>query len=211
SVMEQCPFVMLSGVGADAFAREQGLETKDPSFFFTQRRWDDLQRAKASEAAAGEVWDPESRPNTVDLPEEEDPGRTGTVGAVALDPRGRLVAGTSTGGSANKKWGRIGDSPVIGAGTYAGSHCGVSCTGWGEYFIRNAVAFDIQARMAYRGLTLREACAEVILEVLEAQRTGLGGVVALDRDGNVEICFNTRGMYRGWVDEEGRIEVAIFD
>lgn len=221
AVMEDCPHVMLSGSGAETFAREAGLDIEDVDYFFTQRRWDDLQDAKAREAQG------EARPNTVDVPNEpleavdpkadESPvsedllkSQSGTVGAVALDSGGTLVAGTSTGGSANKKWGRIGDSPVIAAGTYAGSHCGVSCTGWGEYFIRHAVAYDIQARMVYLGLSLSEATRQVILGTLENHRKGLGGVVAMDKDGNIEMCYNTHGMYRGWVDEEGRIEVAIF-
>ena len=216
-IMEECSHVMLTGSGAEVFAREVGLEPEEPGYFFTQRRWDDLQAAKAREAEG------EARPNTVDMeeaqalaagaepPTEDDlKSRSGTVGAVALDREGRLVAGTSTGGSANKKWGRIGDSPVVGAGTYAGSHCGVSCTGWGEYFIRHAVAHDIQARMAYMGLSLREAAQQVVMEKLEEQRKGLGGVVAMDREGNVEMCFNTRGMYRGWVDEGGRVKVSVF-
>jgi len=200
-VMERCPHVMLSGAGAESFAAEMGLEAMDPGYFFTQRRWDALQEARAREAKG------ETVPNTLDL---EAGHASGTVGAVALDPRGRLVAGTSTGGSANKKWGRIGDSPVVGAGTYAGSHCGVSCTGWGEYFIRHAVAHDIQARMAYLGISLKEAAHQVVMERLEAERPGLGGIVAMDRSGSVEMCFNTQGMYRGWVDEEGRIQVAIY-
>lgn len=232
-VMEDCPHVMLAGAGAEAFARSVGMESTPAEFFFTQRRWDDLQAAKAREAQGAEA------PNTVDVDDvqalaagAEPSGRgdpkplgldfgtrassddlkdnSGTVGAVALDANGLLVAGTSTGGSANKKWGRIGDSPVIAAGTYAGSHCGVSCTGWGEYFIRHAVAHDIQARMAYLGLSLREATHQVVMEKLEAHRKGLGGVVALDREGNVEMCFNTRGMYRGWVNQEGKIQVAIW-
>lgn len=232
-VMEDCPHVMLAGAGAEAFARSMGMESTPADFFFTQRRWDALQAAKAREAAGKDA------PNTVDVddplamaagdepgeaPGQAPPGldfgkrpsqdelkdNSGTVGAVALDPDGLLVAGTSTGGSANKKWGRIGDSPVIAAGTYAGSHCGVSCTGWGEYFIRHAVAHDIQARMAYLGLSLREATRQVIMEKLEAHREGLGGVVALDRDGYVEMCYNTRGMYRGWVNQEGEIQVAIW-
>jgi beta-aspartyl-peptidase (threonine type) len=197
-VMMDCPHVMLAGRGAEGFARSMGLESTDPDFFFTQRRWDDLQAAKAREHGG------EARPNTVDL------DQTGTVGAVALDQAGMLVAGTSTGGSANKKWGRIGDSPVVAAGTYAGSHCGVSCTGWGEYFIRHAVSHDVQARMAYLGLSLREAAHQVVMEKLEMDRKGLGGIVAMDRDGNVEMCFNTRGMYRGWVGEDGEIRTAIF-
>jgi beta-aspartyl-peptidase (threonine type) len=218
-VMERCPHVMLSGSGAEAFAREVGMESTPPEFFYTERRWNDLQAAMAREAGG------EAAPNTVDAqdagalaagadplaaPPDDGKDNTGTVGAVALDARGVLVAGTSTGGSANKKWGRIGDSPIIGAGTYAGSHCGVSCTGWGEYFIRHAVAHDIQARMAYLGISLREATRQVILEKLESHRKGLGGVVAMDRDGNVEMTFNTRGMYRGWVDQDGSLDVAIY-
>lgn len=204
AVMERCPHVMLSGQGAEAFAREHGLKLEEASFFLTQRRWEALQKAKMREAGG------RGRPNTVDAP--PDPGnRSGTVGAVALDRGGRLVAGTSTGGSANKRWGRIGDSPVIGAGTYAGAHCAVSCTGWGEYFIRNAVAHDVEARMAYLGVSLSEAAHQIIMESLEAQLPGLGGLVAMDRHGHVEMCFNTRGMYRGWIDQDGRLEVAIFD
>lgn len=216
-VMEACPHVMLSGPGAEAFAREMGIEATPPEFFHTDRRWRDLLAAKAREAGG------ETAPNTVDgdapgsgrpggrtrAPSPEGP-ETGTVGAVALDAEGLLVAGTSTGGSANKKWGRIGDSPIIGAGTYAGSHCGVSCTGWGEYFIRHAVAHDIQARMAYLEISLREAAGQVVMERLEAVRKGLGGIVALDREGNVAMTFNTRGMYRGWADQDGRVEVAIY-
>ena len=121
-----------------------------------------------------------------------------------------LVAGTSTGGSANKKWGRIGDSPVIAAGTYAGAHAAVSCTGWGEYFIRHAVAHDIEARMAYLGVDLGEAVRQVVMEKLEAHRPGLGGLVALDREGHAELSFNTRGMYRGWANEKGQVQVAIY-
>jgi len=225
-VMEDCPHVMLSGAGAEAFAREVGIEATPADFLFTQRRWEDLQAAKAREARGV------GAPNTVDIedalakaagakpPDDINIGapisqaelkdNSGTVGAVALDASGLLVAGTSTGGSANKKWGRIGDSPVIGSGTYAGSHCGVSCTGWGEYFIRHAVAHDIQARMAYLGISLKESTDQVIMEKLEAQRRGLGGVVAMDREGNIEMSFNTRGMYRGWVDQAGRIQVAIY-
>jgi beta-aspartyl-peptidase (threonine type) len=214
---------MLAGAGAESFARTVGIESTPREFFFTERRWNDLQAAKTREAGG------DGAPNTVDVDDagamaagadplapptpvrpEELGDNSGTVGAVALDSRRLLVAGTSTGGSANKKWGRIGDSPVIGAGTYAGSHCGVSCTGWGEYFIRHAVAHDIQARMAYLNLSLKDAAHQVVMENLEAHRKGLGGVVAMDREGNVEMVFNTRGMYRGWVDQEGRLKVAIW-
>lgn len=232
-IMERCPHVMLSGKGAEAFAREMGMESTPADFFYTERRWNDLLAARARDEMGDDA------PNTVDLEDagalaagaeplapvegprgggssseaissEELARNSGTVGAVALDAGGTLVAGTSTGGSANKKWGRIGDSPVIAAGTYAGSHCGVSCTGWGEYFIRHAVAHDIQARMAYLGVSLRDATRQVVMEKLEAHRKGLGGVVAMDRHGNLEMTYNTRGMYRGWVDQDGHLEVAIF-
>lgn len=222
-VMERCPHVMLAGAGAEAFARTVGIESTPADYFFTQRRWNDLLAAREREASGYRV------PNTVDLDagagaagagtppgldfgtsQAELKDNSGTVGAVALDASGMLVAGTSTGGTANTKWGRIGDSPVIGAGTYAGSHCGVSCTGWGEYFIRHAVAHDVQARMAYLGISLREAAHQVVMEKLEAARRGLGGLCAMDREGNVEMAFNTRGMYRGWVDQDGRIQVAIY-
>lgn len=232
-VMERCPHVMLSGPGAETFAREMGMESTPAEFFHTERRWNELLAAQAREAKG------DGAPNTVDLQDagalaagaeplaaapqtggegasspatspEDLKENSGTVGAVALDAQGLLVAGTSTGGSANKKWGRIGDSPIIAAGTYAGSHCGVSCTGWGEYFIRHAVAHDVQARMAYLGISLREATHQVVMEKLEAHRSGLGGIVAMDRDGNLEMTYNTRGMYRGWVDQDGRIEVAIY-
>jgi beta-aspartyl-peptidase (threonine type) len=224
-VMEDCPHVMLAGAGAEEFARTVGIESTPADFFFTQRRWDDLQAAKAREASG------DAAPNTVDMdalakaagaepPDDINIGapisaaelrdNSGTVGAAALDASGMLVAGTSTGGSANKKWGRIGDSPVIAAGTYAGSHCAVSCTGWGEYFIRYAVAYDIQARMEYLGVSLKEATDQVIMGRLEAERRGLGGLCALDRDGNMEFSFNTRGMYRGWVDQNGQLQVAIY-
>ncbi len=203
AVMEGSPHVMISGEGADNFAREAGLAMETDSYFVTERRKEELRRAKERETRGAD------RPNTVDR-ETDVMFESGTVGAVALDAQGRLAAGTSTGGSANKRWGRIGDSPVIGAGTYAGEHCGVSCTGWGEYFIRNAVAHDIEARMAYLGVSLLEAARCVIHEKLETQLPGLGGLVAMDRQGYVEMCFNTSGMYRGWIDEEGRAEVAIF-
>ncbi len=214
-VMEDCPHVMLSGVGAEEFARQMGMGAMPEDYFFTERRWSDLQAAKTREASGSDT------PNTVDseeaqalaagaVPPPELREKSGTVGAVALDAAGMLVAGTSTGGSANKKWGRIGDSPVIGSGTYAGSNCGVSCTGWGEYFIRNAVAHDIEARMAYLGESLPEAAGRVILETLESQRRGLGGVVAMDKNGQIAMPFNTQGMYRGWVNQDGEIFVDIY-
>jgi len=185
AVMEASPHVMLSGTGADAFAREQGLELVQNSYFSTPRRREALRRAQAD-------------------------AKHGTVGCVALDQDGHLAAGTSTGGMTNKRWGRIGDSPVIGAGTWADdATCAVSSTGWGEYFIRGAVAHDIHARMAYQGLSLAAAGRAVVLEDLTAAG-GTGGVIALDRSGRVAAPFNTAGMYRGWIDARGGVTVQLY-
>jgi len=206
AVMERSPHVMMAGAGADRFAEEQGLELVDPAYFRTEARWEALQRARESDR--------------IRLSEEEDPGaqsgrepddfKFGTVGAVALDREGDLAAGTSTGGMTNKRWGRIGDAPIIGAGTYANNHsCGVSATGHGEYFIRAVVAYDICARMEYRGISLENAGREVVMERL-VEMGGEGGVVALDRDGNVSMPFNTPGMYRGYIDSRGRALIMIY-
>ncbi len=184
-VMERSAHVLLAGDGAEAFAKEQGMALVPRSYFFTQRRWDELQRAKAAVKVHG------------------------TVGAVALDQAGRLAAGTSTGGLTNKRWGRIGDSPIIGAGTYASGSCAVSGTGVGEYFMRNVVAYDICARMLYRGETLAAAADSVIMRKLVAQG-GEGGVIALDRDGHFVMTFNSEGMYRGHVGPDGQIVVRIY-
>jgi beta-aspartyl-peptidase (threonine type) len=197
AVMERTPHVLLSGPGAEAFAAEAGLEIVDPSYFATERRLRALERAQERETeesarASGE------------------PDRyLGTVGAVALDRQGRIAAGTSTGGMTNKRHGRIGDSPIIGAGTYANAECGVSATGHGEYFIRHAVAFDICARATYEGRTAGEAAHHVIHEVL-APRGGSGGVITLDRQGRHAAAFNTDGMYRGWIGVDGEPHVAMF-
>jgi beta-aspartyl-peptidase (threonine type) len=232
-VMEDCPHVFLSGEGAEAFAREMGIESSPNEWFVTPRRLEALEAARAREAEGDATPNTVSRPPDVPAAEGKGNGRddvgrpdvagtggagdpltpedfAGTVGAVALDREGRIVAGTSTGGMANKKWGRIGDSPVIGSGTYASTRCGVSCTGWGEYFIRNAVAHDIDARMEYLGVSLAEAARQVIHDKLESQLTGLGGIVALDAEGHVELAWNTAGMYRGWVGPGGVPEVGIY-
>jgi beta-aspartyl-peptidase (threonine type) len=198
-LMERSEHLMLTGAGAEAFARTVGLEDTDPAFFHTERRWEDLLRER--EAAGG-------RPNV--LGPVDPTSRAGTVGAVARDPDGRLAAATSTGGMANKTWGRVGDSPIIGAGTYASELCAVSCTGWGEYFIRHAAAHDVHARMAHGGASLKQATHGVIWETLHAHVPSSGGLVAVDGQGHVELCFNTPGMYRGWVDQEGRRSVSIY-
>ena len=189
-VMEKSPHVLLSGAGAERFAREQGIPSTPKEWFFTERRWQELQDAKAAEARPADKF--------------------GTVGAIALDRSGRLAAGTSTGGMTNKKWGRIGDSPLIGAGTYANARCGVSGTGWGEYFIRNAVAYDICARVEYAGVSIAAAAADVVVTKLAQQQKDTGGVIAMDREGHIATPFNTAGMYRGWIDQTGAVTVAIF-
>jgi beta-aspartyl-peptidase (threonine type) len=185
TVMEKSPHVMLTGKGASEFAAEMGLEIVDPSYFRDERRYNELQRALKDE-------------------------KHGTVGCVALDMNGDLAAGTSTGGMTNKRYNRVGDAPVIGAGTYANNAtCAVSATGHGEFFIRYTVAHDISALMEYRGLTLDQAAGEVIKEKL-VRAGGTGGVVAVDRTGNITMPFNTEGMYRGFKTSGGRNGVYIF-
>ena len=195
AVMDHSEHVFLTGRGAEKFAEEQGIETVDPSYFYTERRWNALQKRL-------EV---EKENKNVQLTEAE---KHGTVGAVALDQHGNLAAGTSTGGMTNKKYNRIGDSPVIGAGTYADNTCAVSSTGHGEYFIRYAVAHDISAIMDYGGSSLQEAADQVINKKLK-EKGGTGGVIAVDHYGNVAMPFNTEGMYRGYI-RPGEREVLIY-
>lgn len=201
-VMENSPHVMMSGNGADVFAKEQGLELVDSSYFFTQNRWDALQNALKREKM--ELDHDGSKENN-------DPDKKkGTVGAVALDKDGNLAAATSTGGMTNKRWGRVGDSPIIGAGTYANNQtCAVSSTGHGEFFIRHVVAYDIAALMEYGGQTLKEAAEYVVNQKLKEQG-GRGGVIALDAKGNYAMPFNTEGMYRGVIQEGKAAEVLIY-
>ncbi len=193
AVMEKSPHVLLTGRGAEQFAQEQGLEIVDPQYFFTQDRYDALQRAKEQE---------NKKTGAVDTPADY---KFGTVGCVALDKHGNIVAGTSTGGMTNKRWNRLGDAPIIGAGTFAdNSTVGVSCTGHGEFFIRYAVAYDVHALMAYKGLDLREATHQIINEKLKAVG-GEGGLIALDKSGNVAMPFNSEGMYRGYARPNERV------
>ena len=204
SVMENSPHVMLSGEGAEQFAKEQKLEIVDPSYFWTKDRWDGLQKLKQKESSgsAGKV-----SQNAV-LESFETDQKFGTVGAVALDKNGNIAAGTSTGGMTNKKWNRIGDAPIIGAGTYANSQVGISCTGWGEYFIRTTAARTIAAKMEYQKKDLKSAAQETIEEI--EKLGGDGGLIALDKEGNIAMPFNTSGMYRGAITENGEIEIEIF-
>jgi len=186
AVMEETNHVLLTGEGAEELAISAGLEMVDTSYFFTKSRWNSYLRAK----------------NKAE--------KFGTVGAVALDKYGNLAAGTSTGGMTYKMKGRVGDSPIIGAGTYADNNtCAVSATGHGEYFIRNVVAYDISALMKYKRMTLQQAADEVIMNKLKAIG-GDGGIVAVDKDGHISMTFNTAGMYRGFVTSEGEKEVLIY-
>jgi beta-aspartyl-peptidase (threonine type) len=199
--MEKSGHVMMDGEGAEAFARENGIELVDQKYFYTQERWEALEKVKAAEksrtGAAGKAF----------IITDQD--RHGTVGAVALDRNGNLAAATSTGGTTNKRPGRVGDSPVIGAGTYANnSTCAVSGTGDGEYFIRATVAHDVSALMQYRGMSLKEAAQSVLDKV--AKLGGSGGLIAIDRQGNIALPFNTSGMYRAYVDPNGKFVVEIY-
>lgn len=196
AVMERSPHVLLVGDGAMAFSREAGLAFADPDYFFTEARWQALQETQAQEAAGGADAD-ESR-------------RHGTVGAVARDSSGDLAAATSTGGMTGKFPGRIGDSPVIGAGTYAdNASCAVSATGHGEFFIRYAAAHEIAARIVHAGVSPAEAATAVVAEL--GRVGGSGGVVAIGRDGEVALPFNCAGMYRGYVEDNGIVYTAIYD
>lgn len=200
AVMERSRHVMLIGEGAETFARSVGIEWVDPAYFRTDHRWEALQRAKAAEAAADAAGAADALPSSAYF---------GTVGAVALDAQGRLAAATSTGGMTNKRWGRVGDAPIIGAGTYADTGCAVSATGWGEFFIRLAVAHDICARIAYRGDSLARAADAVVMQRVP-ELGGDGGVIALDAQGNIAMPFNTAGMYRAWRRADGSRATAIF-
>jgi beta-aspartyl-peptidase (threonine type) len=194
-VMEDSPHVMLAAKGAEAFAKAKGVESVDPDYFGTERRRKALEAYKADEFAGVE-------------PEAD--YKFGTVGVVVLDKAGNLVAGTSTGGMTGKRWGRVGDSPIIGAGTYADNRsCAVSATGHGEFFIRHTVSRDICARMQFAGASLHDATAQVVLKELVAAG-GEGGVVAVDRAGNVALTFNTPGMYRASINATGEKTVGIF-
>lgn len=203
-VMEQSPHVLMTGEGAEVFAVQKGLELVDPKYFYTEERWQQLQRVKEAEKAA--------TPKQSKLERELrafDEHKFGTVGAVALDRAGNLGAGTSTGGMTNKRFGRVGDSPIIGAGTYADNEtCGVSCTGDGEYFIRASVAHEVSSRMRYAGESIERAAAGALEKV--GKLGGTGGLIALDRRGNFAMPFNTSGMYRGAVGPEGRPRVSIY-
>lgn len=195
AVMEKSGHVMLAGEGAFQFAEMQGIETAPDDYFNTEHRY--------------KQWLEIKNTDNYQLDHTEPGNKMGTVGAVALDIHGHVAAATSTGGMTNKKFGRIGDSPVIGAGTYANDQtCAISCTGHGELFIRSVVAYDISCLMAYKGLSLKEACDWVVMDKL-VKIGGEGGLVALDSKGNIEMPFNSEGMYRACLDAQGLETIAI--
>jgi beta-aspartyl-peptidase (threonine type) len=205
-IMTDSDHVMLSGEGASIFAKEKGLEIVDPSYFYTESRFKSLQRIKNSVKTELDHDDKKAAFYDADIKNS----KFGTVGCVALDKNGNISAGTSTGGMTNKRWGRIGDAPIIGSGTYANNKtCGVSSTGWGEYFIRGQIAYDISAQMEYQQKTLKEATSDVIQNKL-TKLGGTGGVVALDKNGNMSFEFNTAGMYRASMNDKGELVVKIY-
>ncbi len=197
AVMQKSEHVFMAGEGAMAFAKKINAEMKPDDYFFVQQRYDQLQEALKSDTI---VLD-----HTVDKEK-----KFGTVGAVALDIQGNLAAGTSTGGMTNKKNGRVGDTPMIGAGTYANNNtCAISCTGHGEFFIRSVVAYDISCLMEYKGLSLKEAC-EIVVQQKLVKIGGEGGLIALDAKGNIELPFNSEGMYRASKKADNEIYIGIY-
>lgn len=207
AVMEKSEHVMMAGAGAEKFAKQAGITIVNPSYFFTQDRWDGLQKAIKDDSTKS-VLDHGNK-KTYKPSSQNIDNKFGTVGCVALDSKGNLAAGTSTGGMTNKKFGRIGDAPIIGSGTYANNAtAAISCTGWGEFYIRSVVAHDISALMEYKGLGVAEA-SKIALDKM-AKLGGNGGLIALDKNGKIAMPFNTAGMYRGTITTDGKIEVQIY-
>jgi beta-aspartyl-peptidase (threonine type) len=206
AVMEKSPHVMMIGDGAEKFAKEQNIELVDEKYFWTQPRWDALQKILQQEKEAATPKPKGTSQNFAELPYN----KFGTVGAVALDKDGNLAAGTSTGGMTNKKYGRVGDAPIIGAGTYANNDsCAVSATGWGEFFIRIGVAHEICSLMEYRAMPIQSAADLVIKQKLQ-KLGGDGGIIGLDKFGNIAVSFNSEGMYRAYINSEGKPVVEIY-
>jgi L-asparaginase / beta-aspartyl-peptidase len=220
AVMEKSPHVMMVGDGAEKFAKELNIELVDEKYFWTQERWDALQKIIREEKEKQQQ-KPKSQNTEQKTPTREDyyasmtetqklaENKFGTVGAVALDKNGNLAAGTSTGGMTYKKYGRVGDAPIIGAGTYANNNtCAISATGWGEFFIRVGVARDISAMMEYRALPVQQAADAVMKKV--GNLGGDGGVIAIDKFGNIGVSFNSEGMYRAYINADGKPVVEIY-
>lgn len=201
-IMENTPYVFVCGEGAERYAKDFNLDFENDEYFFDEFRHEQF---KTSNLAGGAFLD--HNVTVTNIPDEK---KFGTVGAVALDMQGNLAAGTSTGGMTNKSPGRLGDSAVIGAGTYANNNtCAISCTGHGELFIRTVVAYDISALMEYKDLSLAEACEEVVAKKL-VRIGGEGGLIAIDKHGNIELPFNSDGMYRAMKSSDGREDVSIY-
>ncbi len=214
AVMEKSEHVLFAGEGAEAFAQAQGLELVGPDYYFTQARYEQWQRAQAGNGMALLDHDAATQAalaaKSGQAAEPIDPdSKFGTVGAVACDAHGNLAAATSTGGVTNKRVGRVGDTPIVGAGCYADDVAAVSATGTGEMFIRTVAAYDVAAQMRYAGIGLEEAARRVVMEKLPAIG-GRGGLIAVDRAGNVTLPFNTEGMYRGFARVDGPVTVAIY-
>jgi beta-aspartyl-peptidase (threonine type) len=208
AVMEKSPHVLLIGRGAEVFATKMELEIVDPAYFWTLPRWKQIEerwrKAKSADQQSA------IRARSKDSP-RRDEHQWGTVGAVAVDAHGNLAAGTSTGGITGKMFGRVGDSPIIGAGTYADNEgCAVSCTGHGEYFIRFAVSHEINSLVKYKGWKVEQAVAHVIDRELKPAG-GEGGAIVLDAKGRFSSAQNTEGMYRGWITKKGEIETRLWD
>ena len=205
AVMQKSEHVMMIGKGAEQFAKKEGLEIVNPKYFWTQHRWDALQKVKKAELKA-------NQPNAMNNSHYPSyywvDKKFGTVGCVALDRDGNISAGTSTGGMTNKKYGRVGDAPIIGAGTYADKNVGISGTGLGEFYIRTSAARTVAAKYEYQNKDVKTATQEVMLEI--EKLGGDGGMIALDKNGNVAMTFNTEGMYRGTVTEDGEINIEIY-
>ncbi len=207
AVMEKSEHVMMVGRGAEQFAKQAGLEIVDPSYFWTEARWESLQKIKKEDSTKTQLDHDKKQVSRLGVTNKD--AKFGTVGCVALDGYGNLAAGTSTGGMTNKKFGRVGDSPIIGAGTYANNEtCAVSCTGWGEFYIRHVAAYKVSALMEYKGEDVVHASQEVMDGI--GKMGGNGGMIVLDKNGHVAMPFNTAGMYRGTVTKNGKITVEIY-
>jgi L-asparaginase / beta-aspartyl-peptidase len=205
AIMDKSGHVFLSGDGAQRFALQQGFEIVEDQFFFNQYRYDQWQEIKDSEFYQLDHKEDHLKDSLVHSDK-----KFGTVGAVALDVHGNIAAATSTGGMTNKRFGRVGDSPIIGSGNYANNKtCAISCTGHGEFFLRAVVAYDISCLMEYKGFTLQQACQEVVLKKL-VDFGGEGGIVAVDTLGNYQLCYNSEGIYRGVRTCAGENMVAIY-
>lgn len=203
AVMNKSEHVMMAGKGAEKFAAQNGCTIVNPSYFFTKERWDALQKAKKKDAVKMDSTNAIKDPANKDF-------KYGTVGCAALDKYGNIASGTSTGGMTNKKFGRIGDAPIIGSGTYADNNtCAISCTGWGEYFIRLSMAKAVSDRIEIAGMSLNEAAKEMIQEKLP-KLGGDGGLIGIDKKGNITMQFCTPGMYRGYINMKGELVIKIY-